>query len=83
MTFIGNPKQPLGAMLSISVVRDTFPGVRHVSGVAANIVLRLPGIRLLYAWMGVRKAGRKSILEMFQDGVQVDKNDYYCPNNRC
>lgn len=67
--------QPIGAVLSVSVVRDTFPGIKHISGVAADIVLRLPGIRSLYAWMGVRKAGRKSILDMFDDGVQVIRTE--------
>jgi Diacylglycerol acyltransferase len=36
---------PLGALLSVSVVHHAFPGIEHISGVAADIVLRVPLIR--------------------------------------
>ncbi|CAM9607704.1 unnamed protein product, partial [Discosporangium mesarthrocarpum] len=62
---------PLGAIISVSVMRDTFPGIAYVSGVAASVVLHIPVLRTLYAWMGVRQAGRASIKQMFLDGVQV------------
>ncbi|CAN0222977.1 unnamed protein product [Ectocarpus fasciculatus] len=39
--------KPRGQLLSCSVVRHVFPGVKHISGVAADAVLRTPGIRLL------------------------------------
>jgi len=63
--------QPVGQLLSCSVVRQVFPGTRHTSGVAADMVLRTPGIRLLYSWLGIRKAGRESILEMFEQNINV------------
>ncbi|CAM9568751.1 unnamed protein product [Pylaiella littoralis] len=62
---------PIGQLLSCSIVRHAFPGVKHVCGVAADVVLRVPGIRLLYSWMGIRRAGRKSILEMFEENINV------------
>ncbi|CAM9104061.1 unnamed protein product [Ectocarpus sp. 6 AP-2014] len=62
---------PLGQLLSCSIVRHVFPGVKNISGVAADAVLRTPGIRLLYSWMGIRKAGRKSILDMFEEDINV------------
>lgn len=66
----------MGQLLSCSIVRHVFPGPKHISGVAADIVLRTPGIRLLYSWLGIRKAGRQSILEMFEQDINVsnDKN---------
>eukprot|EP00904_Undaria_pinnatifida_P006762 jgi/Undpi1/3215/HiC_scaffold_15.g06589.m1 len=62
---------PVGQFISCSIVRQAFPGVRHIAGVAADIILRMPGIRSMYALMGIRRAGRKSILGMFEDGVNV------------
>lgn len=62
---------PMGALLSVSVVRHVFPGIEHISGVAANIVLRIPVIRQLYGWSGIRAAGKKNIQAMYKDGVQV------------
>lgn len=64
-------RQPVGQFLSCSIVRQAFPGVKHVSGVAADAVLRTPGIRSMYAWMGIRRAGRASILDMFKDNINV------------
>eukprot|EP00752_Nemacystus_decipiens_P008686 g7753.t1 len=62
---------PMGQLLSCSVVRQVFPGPKHTSGVAADAVLRMPGIRLLYQWLGIRKAGRQSILDMFEQNINV------------
>lgn len=65
--------QPVGQLLSCSIVRHVFPGPKHISGVAADVVLRTPGIRLLYSWLGIRKAGRQSILEMFEQNINVSR----------
>ena len=65
--------QPVGQFISCSIVRQAFPGVNHIAGVAADVILRVPGIRSMYALMGVRRAGRKSILEMFEDGINVSR----------
>eukprot|EP00903_Cladosiphon_okamuranus_P015406 g14229.t2 len=62
---------PVGQLLSCSVVRHVFPGPKHISGVAADVVLRMPGIRILYSWLGIRKAGRQSILDMFEQNINV------------
>ncbi|KAG5191032.1 mono-or diacylglycerol acyltransferase type 2 [Tribonema minus] len=57
---------PLPALLSASVVRHAFPGLGYVMGVGADIVLRVPGIRQLYGWLGVRAAGPNTIRQMYE-----------------
>lgn len=63
--------QPVGQFLSCSVVRQAFPGVPNIAGVAADMILRMPGMRSMYALMGIRRAGRTSILNMFGDKINV------------
>ena len=65
----------MGQLLSCSIVRHVFPGPKPISGVAADIVLRTPGIRLLYSWLGIRKAGRQSILDMFEQNLNVSDKE--------
>lgn len=63
--------QPVGQLLSCSVVQQAFPGVKNVAGVAADVILRIPFIRSMYTLLGIRRAGRKSILKMFEDDINV------------
>jgi hypothetical protein len=78
---------PLAALLSISVCRHAFPGLKHVSGVGADITLRVPLIRQLYGWCGIRRAGAQSMRDMFEvrllhlvyaQNTTVDDTYCYC-----
>lgn len=73
--FDSNPtlnSQPFGAILGSSVLPELLPTVWPVSGVVASALLQTPVLRHFINYLGVRKAGTRSIHQMFADGYQVN-----------
>lgn len=48
-----------------------FPGIWPMTGVVASMLLKTPVMRNLVNWLGVREAGKKTIVDLFTKGCKV------------
>lgn len=70
--------QPFGSLLGIGILADKIKTMNPMGGVVADVLLRLPLLRRAVNWMGVRRASKASIVQMFDDGLKVKPAYYVC-----
>ncbi len=58
---------PMGQFLSASLIREITPG-KMVCGTGADVIFSFPIMRHVMAWVGTRRANRKSMGGIFKDG---------------
>lgn len=61
---------PMGQFLSASVIDDICPG-QMICGTGADVIFYFPVMRHIMAWLGTRRANRKSIRSILSNGHQV------------
>lgn len=58
---------PMGQFISASVIRDIDPN-KMICGLGADIIFSFPVMRQVMTWIGTKKAQRKNITKIFEDG---------------
>lgn len=58
---------PLGQIVSATFIKDVTPN-KMICGTGADAIFTFPVMRHLMAWVGTRRANKKSMAKIFQDG---------------